>query len=536
MVYPSHRVGAIARRQSGRLSLATAISLAPRETFAIFGSSPKRDNPELPNLRHLIVHFLSLLGLLLLSGCEQKPLFDRIKTKGELVVVTRELPASYFHGQRGIEGLEYELVRRFAGQHGLRVRFVIADTARELLWTVRAGAAHIGAAHLAVTPYRKRGLRFSDSYDETTQEVVYRMGNKRPRNLEQLEDTSLIVPKGSRHEALLRELQTSQVEHLSWKASERYNEEELLALLNEGVIESTLADADLIDQVEGYYPRVLPAFAVGEDFPVAWALGATADDSLLQAVNAFIAEIKVDGTLEQLIDRYYDNRQHLDFVERRDFIQHLETRLPTLEQTFREVGGALGIDWRLLAAMGYQESHWKTNAVSPTGVRGIMMLTLDTAEQMGVEDRTAARESILGGARYLKGIMRKIPARIPRPDSTWLALAAYNIGFGHLEDARVLTQRQGGNPDHWIDVKKRLPLLAKKEYHSTLKHGFARGGQPVHYVKRIQYYYDTLIWFTNRRDRAGAKLAARKEMLPLDDSANQAMETTTSTDVVGPGQ
>jgi membrane-bound lytic murein transglycosylase F len=216
------------------------------------------------------------------------------------------------------------------------------------------------------------------------------------------------------------------------------------------------------------------------------------DQSLLDEATGFLEEIRGDGTLAQLVERYYGHVGRLNFVDSRDFRRHLNLRLPPLIPFFKKAAGQTGIDWRLLASIGYQESHWDSTAVSPTGVRGIMMLTRATARQMKVRQRTDPEQSILGGARYLKVIERKIPDRIREPDRMWLTLAGYNVGFGHLEDARILTQRQGGDPDKWQDVKKRLPLLSEKKWYKSTKHGYARGREPVQFVENIRSYYALL--------------------------------------------
>uniref|UniRef100_UPI003567924A transglycosylase SLT domain-containing protein n=1 Tax=Neptunomonas sp. TaxID=1971898 RepID=UPI003567924A len=152
------------------------------------------------------------------------------------------------------------------------------------------------------------------------------------------------------------------------------------------------------------------------------------------------------------------------------------------------------IDWMLLAAVAYQESHWKADAVSPTGVKGIMMLTNAAAKEVNVMDRTDPIQSVIGGAQYLLNVKGKIPDRIPEPDHTWFALAGYNVGFGHLEDARILTQRANKDPDKWDDVREFLPLLSKKKYFSTVKYGYARGQEPVQYVANIKKYIELLEW------------------------------------------
>ena len=152
------------------------------------------------------------------------------------------------------------------------------------------------------------------------------------------------------------------------------------------------------------------------------------------------------------------------------------------------------MDWRLLAAIGYQESKWDPQAASGDGASGVMMLTADTAVAMGVTDRNNPQQSIFAGARYLAEVREKVPARIVEPDRTWLTLAAYNVGFGHLEDARILAQSAGKNPDSWEDVKQFLPLLAQEQWYSRVKRGYPRGSEPVQFVERVQRYLRLLEW------------------------------------------
>ena len=140
-----------------------------------------------------------------------------------------------------------------------------------------------------------------------------------------------------------------------------------------------------------------------------------------------------------------------------------------------------------------QESQWDPSAQSETGVRGIMQITEDTARRLGITDLLDPAQNVLGAARYLHDLKDKLPERIHEPDRTWLALAAYNIGLGHLEDARILAQKQKLNPDLWSDVKKVLPLLANPEYYEEAKLGYARGGMPVAFVDRVRGYYDVLL-------------------------------------------
>ena len=182
------------------------------------------------------------------------------------------------------------------------------------------------------------------------------------------------------------------------------------------------------------------------------------------------------------------------------------------------------MDWRLLAAIGYQESHWNPRARSPTGVRGIMMLTLNTAKHIGVKNRLDAEQSIMGGAKYFKIVLKRIPARIPEPDRTWFALASYNIGWGHVEDARILTERQGADPDRWVDVKERLPLLRQRKYYKQTRYGYARGNEPVQYVDNIRRYYETLQWISDEveLEAQSSKTMLAEQSTPVTKAPKQA--------------
>jgi membrane-bound lytic murein transglycosylase MltF len=234
------------------------------------------------------------------------------------------------------------------------------------------------------------------------------------------------------------------------------------------------------------------------DFP-ALVAGKTSSVRSLQkteaiyfAASEFLETVKNDDMLERFLKKQETHSQPLDFANMHTFMTYILERLQKFRVLFERLAGEYNLDWRLLAAIAYQESHWNPEAVSPTGVCGLMMLTRDTAKYVGITNRTDPEQSVRGGARYFTIVKKKIPERIPEPDRTWLALASYNMGFGHLEDARILTQRLGGNPDSWQDVKKRLPLLSVQKWHSRTKHGYARGHEPVKYVQNIHNYYSIL--------------------------------------------
>ena len=194
----------------------------------------------------------------------------------------------------------------------------------------------------------------------------------------------------------------------------------------------------------------------------------------------------------QIIDRH---TVHLNQVNQQDvseFYRRIETDLPKYKPYFVEASRLFKIPWKLLAAIAYQESHWNPDALSFTGVRGIMMLTEQTAEFVGVTDRTNPYQSIIGGARYLKYLYKKIPSRIHATDRMMLVLAAYNVGLYHLKDAQSLAPLKNHNPESWNDVRLLLPLLEQEEYYSQLKFGQARGNEPVQFAERVRNFYELL--------------------------------------------
>lgn len=181
-------------------------------------------------------------------------------------------------------------------------------------------------------------------------------------------------------------------------------------------------------------------------------------------------------------------RSALQAVEETIFLRHMRTRLPRYVVMFKHEARRHDLAWHLLAAQAYQESRWNPRAVSPTGVRGIMMLTRNTSSAYGIENRHDPRASISGGARYFAWLMERVPPAIEEPDRTWVALAAYNVGLGHIHDARRLARQLGKDPNRWSDLREVLPLLAQKQYYRSLSHGYARGWEPVVYVKRIRAF------------------------------------------------
>ncbi|HSM69364.1 MAG TPA: membrane-bound lytic murein transglycosylase MltF [Xanthomonadales bacterium] len=450
-----------------------------------------------PGIRTLAPLSAVLLLPFLTSGNDAPSRVEQVERRGSITVLTRNGASSYFLGAEGETGPEYELARAFADFLGVDIDVHVASAFGQLAQLLEAGQGDLIAANLTRTASREAKFRFGPDYDEAHTEVVYRRGSVRPRSLQDLAGKRVAVIAGTTYEEILQAA-ADEIPGLNWEALPDAGMEDLLLAVAEGDIDATLVDSNILRINRQFYPRVNRAFTLDQTQPQAWAFRMDEDDSLVEQAHVFMAQARENGTLAAVQDRFYNHSNQLDQVGMFQFLKQVRERLPELRPVFVEVASQHEMDWRLLAAMGYQESHWNPQARSHTGVRGIMMLTRNTARQMGLQDRRDPLQSIEGGARYFLRMWHRIPERIPEPDRTWMALAAYNMGWGHLEDARVLTQRQGGNPDVWADVNQRLPLLTQEKWHSQTRFGYARGMEAQRYVRNIRNYFDILVWMETR--------------------------------------
>lgn len=447
-------------------------------------------------MRSLAILFI----LFLLGGCQKPPKpLPSAKESRELVVVTHNGPATYYvNGQKEFAGFEYDLAKLFAQDlsaelgEEVRLKIVLVENVSQVIPALIQGKAHIAAANLSITRPRQHLVRFGPPYQIVQQQVVYnREKGRTPRKISDLAGANIAIPTGTSYSERLNEV-AANTPALHWAEEQHVNSEELLERVADGTLDYTIADSHLVAMVQNYYPNLGAGLNFGKKDDLAWAFRKSGDEWLYQQAQKFFARIKKDGTLRILLDRYYGHSERVNPMDVTGFLIKLRTVLPKYIDLFKQAEELTGIDWRLLAAISYQESHWDPFATSPTNVRGMMMLTEETADRMGVSNRLDPTQSIMAGARYMIVLKETIPDRIPEPDRTWLALAAYNIGYAHLEDARVLAQRLKLNTDAWADVKKTLPLLTREEYFSTVQYGYARGGAPVHFVESIRTYYRIL--------------------------------------------
>lgn len=432
-----------------------------------------------------------LVSSLLVSCAPTQDKLHQVKSSGELVVLTRNSPTTYYEGPNGPAGIEYDMAKAFADYLGVRLRIKVLPSSHEIIEDITQGDGDLAAAGLAITAQRLTRVRFAPPYQQIWQQVVYRSGTREPHDIQDLIGQKLEVVGSSSYTELLSGL-LGHYPGLHWTTSTDTEVEGLLHRVHTGALPYTIADSNIVAMDRQYYPNLAVAFNIQKPQFLAWAFPRTADRSLYDAAVSFFHDLKHSGELADLIERYYGPARRINTFNLVTYIDRIQDTLPLYEALFQRAGLKYNLDWRLLASMGYQESLWQPDAVSPTGVRGLMMLTNDTSLFVGIRDRLNPQQSISGGAKYFRSVMDRLSPNIFQPDRTWMALAAYNIGINHLEDARHITAEQGGNPDLWKDVVKRLPLLAEPRWYLKTRYGYAPGYQAVHYVNRIRTYYNVL--------------------------------------------
>jgi membrane-bound lytic murein transglycosylase F len=458
--------------------------------------------------RAVSLRALALIAAWLIIACApQPPPIDRIKARGELRVVTLNNPTTFYQEAQGAEGFEYQLASRFAHELGVKLLMYPVADVRAMQAEIATGRADIAAAQLTADTAWTRVGNASAAYDRIQQLVVYRQGKTHPRGTLQIESSRLAVRAGSPQERILERQKKTVAPTLRWIVTAP-SAADPLEDVTTGQVDYAVVDAREFSFARHIYPDIDVGFALPESRPTQWVVRRGAQD-LLQRVNRFLAAQIKSGGVAELTRQSSGDVRPFEYEESHVFHEHVIERLPRYQSWFTEAGTQTGIDWRLLAAIGYQESKWNPAAASGDGALGMMMLTPSTAEAMGITNRADPRQNIFAGARYFADVRVKIPERIREPDRTWLALAAYNVGFGHLEDARVIAQTRGLNPDSWADVRQELPLLAQERWFTQAKRGYARGWEPVQFVDRVQRILTLLEW-QPEETAAGAPLVTAR--------------------------
>jgi membrane-bound lytic murein transglycosylase F len=438
--------------------------------------------------------FLSFL-LLSLTACNpfsHTTHLEEIQAHNKIIMGTINSSLTYTFDGTTHSGFDYELGLEFANYLNVELQIIEFNTLTELFQALDNEEIDFIGAGLTLTDQSAKKYRAAPPYYYVSQKVVYHKGTYRPREMSDITEPIGVLKNSSHEEAL--KLLSKDLPDLKITVLKDDDQESLLQKVADKEIKYALVDSSTLAQKQRYYPVLAEAFTITENLPVAWIINRNQDNAIYSAMIEFIGDKYQDQTITKLTEKYFGHVTKFDFVDTKIFLQRIESILPKYETLFKEYATE-EIDWQLLASISYQESHWDPKAQSPTGVRGMMMLTRDTAKFVGVQNRLDPKLSIQGGAKYLSQLLKRLPESIPKDERIWFALASYNIGYGHLMDARRLAIMRKQNPNSWTDVKENLPLLHQKKWYQKTRYGYARGKEAQHYVNNIRQYNKTLTWF-----------------------------------------
>ncbi len=435
-----------------------------------------------------VVIFSLITGAILFFSCREKDRLNMIRQSGKITVITRNNANCYYIYRERPMGFEYDLAKAFADYLGVELE-VIVPPWDKMIDVLNNKEGDIIAASWTITPSRMKQANFSNPYLSILQQVLVHKDTYGIRSVDDLAGKTVHLRRNTSYEKTIKNLNKEGF-GIGIVYYADTPTEELIRMLSEKDIEITMADSNIAMLNRRYYPEVKIAFELENIQSVGWAVK-KGEDTLRLEINKFLKKIQKDGSFQKIYNRYYAHTDSFDYLDLKKFHRRVDTRLPVYSDIIKKAAEKHGFDWRLIAAMVYQESHFDPAAVSYTGVRGLMQLTGGTAFDLGISDIFDPEQNIMGGVRYLKRLYDSFEGA-PEPDRLYLALASYNVGRGHVIDAQTIAEEMEKDPYNWDSLKDILPLLQKSGYYKNTRYGYCRGTEPVRYVKNILIYYDIL--------------------------------------------
>jgi membrane-bound lytic murein transglycosylase F len=451
------------------------------------------------NIKPLIAYLLAVALVVALAYKSVDRSLDKIKKRGFVVLITTNGPTTYYLYREDEMGFEFDLAKAFADYLGVELKVVVAEW-DEVFPLLRRGRGDFIGAGLGIGDEYEMPISFSRPTFTIQHAVITHKDDPKLEGVEALEDEVIHIRSGTSEEDKLQDL-VDKGHNLRVKPYDSVPTEELISWVAGKKIRVTVSKSNLALLSRRYYPDIRVSFTLDESKHLGWAVRRR-DKKLLKTINRFFGEIEKNGLYQKIYEKYYSYIEIFDYVDIKAFHRRIQTRLPRYQGIIQRTAEEYGFDWRLIAAIIYQESHYRPRARSYTGVRGLMQLTLKTARDMGIENRLDPGQSISGGVKYLKQLYDRYDD-IDGWDRMLITLASYNVGPGHIADARRLAKEQDLDPNKWTSVAKVLPLLSYKKYYKKAKHGYCRGSEPVEYVKRIVLYYDILKMRAVKREFEG---------------------------------
>ncbi len=443
---------------------------------------------------------------------------DEIRRRGVLRVLTRNNGTDYYLYRGQSMGFEYELAKKFADFLGVRLHMVVVPSRAELIPWLQEGRGDIICAGLTVTSARLEKVRFSYAYSEVTRVVVT---NKKYGVAEDAEDLTELLFAVRSNGLYVRHLQNIAYDNgydlVSGDTIEKVRaalipgeptikilevnpeleDEDIADMVVSGAADAMIVDSDIAELEASYKPSLRVGMEISQPLYHAWAVRRD-DGELWLAANSFISKMKNSGYISELHNSYF--RKNGAAVKKKRKAFHFVARagqISPYDDIFRSAGKKYDIDWRLLAALAYQESQFNPQARSPGGALGIMQLMPETASHLGVKNPDSVSENIHAGARYLRTLMDSFGKKAQKKEKLLMALASYNIGHGHIADARKLADKVGLDSDRWFgNVEKAALMLKQHKYARDARYGYFRCDFTLKFVRSVQSRFEQYVSMT----------------------------------------
>ena len=418
--------------------------------------------------------------------------YSRILHNNEIKVVTRFGPSDYYEIKNEENGYTYDVIKGFSDFIGVKLKIVTMDSLDNAINALNNREVDI-LANMGITDK----VKTSYAYNKVSQYIVYNSKYTiKPNKIDDLQDKNIeIIDSISIKNNLESFLESISINLI---ISKEKNIDEILNSIKNNEIKYTVLNNNELAIFNKYFPEIKIGFKIGEDIPSTWAIPENTNYRLEKKLSEYFTQILKTNKLKRFHAKHFTGKIQYTFVGTRSFLTDFLNIFPLYEFYFKKYAGIYGHDWRLLASIGYQESKWDKNAVSYTGVRGLMMLTKNTSKEMDVQDREDPLQSIEGGAKYLRKMLKKIPSTVNPDDRIWYAIAAYNIGLRHIEDAMKMAKDDKVNEGNWYALEPYILRLSQSKYYKNTKYGYARGWETLKYVQNIRQYYDILVFLDSQ--------------------------------------
>jgi len=443
------------------------------------------------------IFFISLVVIsLLFIFKDYHPLnkndYSRILQNNEIKIVTRFGPSDYYEIKSEENGYTYDVMKGFADFIGVKLTVITMDSLEDAINALNNREVDI-LANMGIT----NNVKTSYAYNKVNQYIVYNSKyTAKPNEINDLNGNDIeiidsIIIKNNL-DSFLKSIDMNLI------ISKEKNIDEIINLIKDNKVKYTVLNNNELAIFNKYFPEIKIGFTIGENIPSTWAIPENTNHQLEEKLSEYFTQILKTNKLKKFYTKHFTGKLQYTFVGTRSFLADFLNVFPLYEFYFKKYAKLYNHDWRLLASIGYQESKWDKDAVSYTGVRGLMMLTKNTSKEMNVEDREDPIQSIEGGAKYLKKMLRSLPDNINNDDKIWYAIASYNIGFRHIEDAMKMADNEGVDSGNWYLLEPYILRLSQSKYYKNTKYGYARGWETLKYVQNIRQYYDILVFLDSQ--------------------------------------